>query len=107
MKFDVHVAVWCVVAAKYVHRSDNLDTLCIHWHEDLGLARMFRRIRIGDYHADHDLTACIAGTGDVKLFATDHPLITIQHGTGCYIGRVRGSNARLGHGEGRTNLTRQ
>ena len=68
---------------------------------------MLGSVRIGHHHHYHYLAARISGTGDIELFAADHPLITIQHGGCRNIGCIRRSYPGLCNGKGRSNLARQ
>ena len=46
VEFDMHVAVGRVIFTKDVHRANNFDTLCVHWHKYLRLPVMLGRIRV-------------------------------------------------------------
>ena len=61
-------------------------------------------IGAGLHHADHDLAARVAGTGDVILFAVDHPFITVKYGATANILGIRGCNIGFGHRICRANL---
>ena len=101
---DVHVPVRRVVLAEHVHRPEDLDTGRVGRHEDLRLALVRRRIRVGLHHRDHDLAARVARARDVVLLAGDHPLVTVTHRLAGHVLRVRRRHVGLGHRVRRPDL---
>ena len=106
-KADVHMAVWCVVVAKDVHRAEDFDAGRVHWHKDLALlAEGFGLGRCFDHH-DHDLAARIACAGDIELLSVDDPFAVVEHGGGGDVFGIGGGHIRLCHGESGADLTGQ
>ena len=98
------MAVRGVVVAKHVQHGLNLHARGVHGHQNLRLALVLGRIRVGDAHENHHLAARVASAGSPPLLAVDDVLVSIQNRRRADVGGVRGGHGGLGHGEGRANL---
>ena len=87
-----------------LERSDNIHPGGIHRHEDLRLLEMLGGLGVRFDHADHDLATGIAGARRPVLLAVNHPLVALEGGRGADVGRIRGSDSRLGHAKAGADL---
>ncbi|MCY1425178.1 hypothetical protein D9M71_409610 [compost metagenome] len=101
------VAMGGVVVTEYRQRAEDLHAGSVSGHQDHRVLLVARCVRVGQAHEDHHLAARVAGTGGPPFAAVDDPLVTLAHGAGFHVGGIGRRHARLGHGEGRTDLATQ
>ncbi len=99
------VAVGRVVVAEDVHHLQHLHAFGLNRDEDLRLARVARRVRLGDAHHDHDLAARVTDARGPPFLAVEHPLVSLEPRFQGDVGGVRGSDLGLGHRESRADLS--
>ena len=103
-ELDVHVAVRGVIVAVHLHTAQDVDALGAGRHQDLRVALVLLRRRVGADHDDVDLAARVAGAGGEPLLAVEHPLVAVELGVHGDVGGVGGGHPRLGHDVGRADL---
>ena len=79
--FHLHfeVAMWRIVIAKHVQRTNQGHAFCIQRHQDLALLGIGFGARIGLAHHDGDFAAWVAYARAPPLGAIDDIFIAIAH----------------------------